>query len=113
MNARLLAVVCGLAVAGWGWKCFAEPPLLPGHESDTTEQLRREVEELRQTVNALRARLDELEYQGLPQAAKLMSGGQLTEPHSEISPVGYLRFPFNIERGTSAPIWFKRSRKAR
>lgn len=113
MNARLFAVVCGLAVAGWGRDCFAEPPVLPASESDTMEQLRREVEELRQTVNAMRARLDELEYQGLPQAAKLMPGGQLTESHSEISPVGYLRFPFNIERGTSAPMWWKRSRLAR
>jgi hypothetical protein len=113
MNARLLVVVFGLAVVGWSWDCCAEPPVLPANESETVEQLRREVAELRQTVDALRAKLNELEYQGLPQAAKFLPDRELAEAPRNPFPVGYLRFPYHIERGTSAPVWWNRTRIAR
>jgi hypothetical protein len=95
MLSKHLAIALWLVVVGLGNSCFGEPP----NESGTVEQLRREVAELKELVNVLRERLNELEYQGLPRALRLSPRGEAPVT----APVGYLRFPLDVERGTAIP----------
>ena len=67
MNSKQLAIVFSLLTLSVTLTCFGDPPVAEPTPDETIEQLRREVEELKETVKALRARLSELEYQGLPQ----------------------------------------------
>jgi len=97
MLSKHLIVACSLVFLSLGNSCFGEPPA----ESETVEQLRREVGELKQLVNALRERLNELEYQGLPRVPK--SVPPVESPGA--APVSYLRFPLDVERGTAIPTW--------
>ena len=101
------AIVCGLLTFGLAMSCFGDPPRFgQTEESAEIDQLRREVEELKQTVSALRTRLCQLEYPGLPQAIRSLPDGQLLEPASD----GYLRFPIDVERANALPPrWNRRT----
>lgn len=112
MNPKRLAVIVGLLTLGATLTCFGDPPVAESTaESETIEQLRREVEELKETVKALRTRLNELEYQGLPQGPKLLPEGKLPEAPASDAAKGYLRFPFDIERANFIwPSWNRQQR---
>lgn len=123
MNPKRLAIFVGLLTLGVTLTCFGDPPVAvpsivaPMAESETIEQLRREVEELKQMVKALRTRLSELEYQGLPQAPRMLPEGPGTEGSApegqapEAAPASYLRFPYDIERANFIwPQWNRQQR---
>ena len=105
MIAKRTAVVCGLLTLGIALSCFGDPPEFgQTEESIQIDQLRREVDELKQSVAALQTKLCELEYQEMPRTLRLLSNGQLLEPAA----AGYLRFPIEVERGSAVPPWQNR-----
>jgi cell division protein FtsB len=76
MNAKLTAAVFAALILSLALTSQGDPPIAdPKSDTETIAEFRREVEELKQTVNALRARLNELEYQGLPQAPPPLARG--------------------------------------
>lgn len=109
MLSKRLAIALWLVIVGLGNSCVGEPP----DENEAVAQLRREVAELKELVNALRQQLNELEYQGLPRAPKVAPPGEAPEEVPEAAPVSYLRFPLNVERGTAVPTWWNRPRMSR
>ncbi len=80
---------------------------------DEIHELRREVVELKQLVEELTRRLEGVEYQRLPLLEQ--PGNSLARPSGTNANSGEplwlpvedkskLRFPYNIERGSSAPV---------
>ncbi|MCI0358940.1 MAG: hypothetical protein L0211_10715 [Planctomycetaceae bacterium] len=100
MIEKRTAVVGGLLTLGIALSCPGGPPEFgQTEESIQIDQLRREVEELKQNVAALQTKLSELEYQGMPRTLRLSSDGQRLES----APGCYLRFPLEMERGSAMP----------
>ena len=113
MNAKITAAVFAVLLLALALTSQGEEPIAdPKSDAETIAELRREVEELKQTVNALRARLSELEYQGLPQAPHLLPDGKppAAQPTND-APAGYLRFPYDVERANFIwPRWDRTQR---
>ena len=62
MNTPRSAIVWGLVTLGIALACFGDPPEFgQSEESIEIQQLRREFDDLKQTVHFLRNRLNELE----------------------------------------------------
>jgi len=92
----------------WVATCPAQDP----PASDSVDDLRREIQELRKQVQDLMKRVEELEYQRLPgiRNAQPQTAPQpgfarpgSAAPSSEPSG-SKLIFPYNIERGSAAPL---------
>jgi hypothetical protein len=113
MNAKLTAAVFAALFLSLALTSQGEEPVTDRKtDAETIAELRREVEELKQTVNALRARLNELEYQGLPQAPHLLPEGKApaAQPTND-APAGFLRFPYDVERANFIwPRWDRTQR---
>ena len=113
MNAKLTAAVFAVLLLALALTSHGEEPIADAKsDAETIAELRGEVEELKQTVNALRARLSELEYQGLPQAPHLLPDGKppAAQPTND-APAGYLRFPYDVERANFIwPRWDRTQR---
>lgn len=110
MNPKQLAVVFGLLTLGVALNCLGDPPEF-GHteESAQIDQLRRDVEELKQNVATLRTKLFDLEYREMPRNLRLLPDGQLAEHPSG----DYLRFPIEVERANAVPPWWSRDQRPR
>lgn len=93
------ALLVALAVAVPG---VAQEPA----DCESVEELRREVRELRKLVEELTRRIDAMEYQRLPRAAdaRPAPAAPRVVPDWSEPANSKLRFPFNIERGSAAPI---------
>jgi hypothetical protein len=88
-----LAISIAFTVPGITTSVFADEPV----DGVTVEELRKEIVSLKQTIQELRAKVQELEYGRIPRmSSDTDAAGEKTTTRGPSK----LRFPIEIERGT-------------